>query len=1174
MSSSRLVSIVIPAYKPDFFEAALASALRQNHDEIEIVVSDDCRTDAIERIVEKLSPKSRWPIRYFHNPVPLGEAHNIAHGIRQARGEYIKFLYDDDLLVPDCTRLLFEAMHGKPDITLAAGRRKRIDRNGDILMDTLATLNPFTKDVVINGPDLVSFQAQKALNFIGEPCAVMCRRKDVLSFGDEIMSFKQKLIVGLGDLALYLKLLRQGNLALLARPLSYFRVWELQTSEVLRVNPSSAIEGHTHFYRITRELGWLRPPEINDLVRVAPLTQRNTVQTMDLRTWFELRSLAEPNNSEINGWLNKRKPSPIQQTLISQHLHAHDGGPAIAIVVSDFNNQPESVLNTLLNLASYTSVLDKIKVFILADYDRDNLTPLQEQLPWLASTEHNRATVINQLLQENEQSWWMLVDAGSTFTANGLLQAVMGLIDRPQASALFGDEVQQDAKNLTHVVMRPDFNLDYLLANPSALSKHWLFNRSAILAAGGFKPQYAKALEFDLILRLIEHPDFTGFTHCCEPLVISAASQPQDNPDQANSLLRHLSARGYLNSTLSSSVPGQYQIDYGHVEQPLVSILINCEDQLQTLLPCVESLLETTLWPHYEILIVDNASQDASTVHWLDSMQALQSYKIRILHSEHKQSKSALINAAACHANGEYLLLLSNTTRINQGDWLHKLLNHGLRKEVGITGAKLVDIDGQVVQGGLVLGPEGSFIPVTGKVAAQSDSFKDRLDTEQNYSAVSGDCLLIRKSLFDELQGLDEQRFTQHFNDIDLCLRVRDSGHTVVWTPHATLTNCAASTQPDPQALEVATRTLYYRWLHYLAWDPAYNKTLTLQGKPLERQNNHELGWRPLIHRPLPVVLVQPADRGRTGNRIADPLRALRTAGCLDGVVAYPELTLPELARISPDVVVLQGTASTADAQRIGVIKDHTYAQVVYDLVAFSALAESDPHSLAKVKATLRSNLARADRIVVPTQELADLLKDLHPDVQRIETRLAPETWLNQQDQSASRSKLRVGYCASAEQPAELQLLAQAIRSLADQVDWVIMGPCSRWLLPFIHQLHSVADDTLQPGLLAELNLDLALVPAETSPFDPGKTTALLEFGARGVPVICSDTIDSKDLPVTRVTNTPLAWKTAIEDCLKHTEARQRQGYALQNAVIEHWMLDAEKLQTWNRVIGGLTAPL
>ncbi|MBX8519663.1 glycosyltransferase [Pseudomonas cichorii] len=1167
MSSSRLVSIVIPAYKPAFFEAALASALRQNHDEIEILVCDDCRDDSIKNIVDKLSPDSRWPIRYLKNATSLGEPHNIAYGISQARGEYIKFLYDDDILVPDCVRLQFDVLHDSPDIKLVSATRKRIDSNGDLLPDNLATLNPFGKNVVLDGPELVSFLSQNPVNFVGEPSSVMCRREDVLAFGQDIMSLNQTLIWGLGDVALYLKLLRQGNLAMLARTLSYFRVSDQQSSEGFRVDPTLPREGHANHYRITRELGWVRPDGLNDTVKIAPLSQRDHIQELDLRAHFDRRPEATKRNTQVAGWLGKRRPSPAEHSLLADYLSSHDGGPSVAIVVSDFNNQPESVLSTLQSLASEAPLLDRLKVFILADYDQSTQTPLQAQLPWLSADLENRGSVLNGLMQENVHDWWILVDAGTTFTQSGLLCAVMKLIEAPDACALFGDEVALDAKSGASLAFRPDFSLDYLLSCPSATSRHWLFNRNKALAVGGFDPAYANALELDLILRMIEDSSFTEFAHASEPLVIAPQRHHLHNYDEANTLQRHLLARGYVNGAVHATEAGHYRIEYGQTDQPLVSILVISQDQLDTLLPCIESILENTTYPHYEILVADNNSQSSQTTEWLATIESMQSDRIRILRHEETLSTSALFNSAARNAKGDYLLMLASNASIIQRDWLDNLLNHALRPEVGVVGAKMVSPDGDVVQAGIIVGLNGTAGAVTSKDLASCASQAQRLDTDQNYSAVSGSCLIVRKSLYDDVQGLNEHLFHEHFNDVDLCLKVRDTGHLVVWTPHSILALRPVTIETDAQQLDFATRALYHRWLHYMAWDPAYNKNLALQASGFVTQSNPELSWRPLIHRPLPVVLAQPGNRGDTGKRITDPLQGLRTGQKVDAIVEHNPLVLAEIARLSPDSVVIQGPVNESAMGRINAIKDHTNALVIYDLPEYPVFNEIDKNAapLAAIQASLQYTLARADRVTVPTPALAELLQDVHPNVQVIETRLSPDTWLNLESRRRTRTKPRVGWVGSAHQQADLLMLSGVIKALADKVEWVIMGPCTRWLRPYIHELRSPVEGALFPGALASLDLDLILAPAQPHLINQSKSAvSLLEFGACGFPVICSDILCYQgSLPVTRVKNETAAWIEAINAHIDDLDACARMGDALKQEVTRHWMLDEAHLQTW-----------
>ncbi|SDP27698.1 Glycosyltransferase, GT2 family [Pseudomonas congelans] len=1166
MSSSRLVSIVIPAYKPAFFEASLASALRQNHDEIEIIITDDCRDEGIKTIVDKLSPGSRWPIRYFRNETPLGEEYNNARAISLAQGQYIKFLYDDDILLPDCVRLLFDVLHDSPDIKLVSAVRKRIDSNGDLLPDNIYTAYPFGQNVVIDGPQLVSFLAQHPVNFIGEPASVMCRREDVLAFGQEIMSLKGVFVWGLGDVALYLKLLRQGNLAMLARPLSYFRVSDQQTSELGRTSPHLSRDGHANHYRLTRELGWVRPDEFNGKVRIAPLAQRDNVQEMDLLAYFDRRPEATVRNTRAAQWLGHRRPTPAQHALLAEHLQQHDGGPAIAIVVSDFNQQPESVLSTLQSLASDAPLLDKLKVFVLADYDRNQQTPLQAQLPWLQASVENRATVINELMQENDHAWWILVDAGITFTQSGLLCAVLKMIEAPEACAVFGDEVTLHAQAGANLVFRPDFSLDYLLTCPSATSRNWLFNREKALTVGGFDPDHAQAIELDLILRMIEDAGFTEFAHSSEPMIIAPMWQPQDNYDQARTVQRHLHTRGYAGSQVHALKSGHYRIDYGHVDQPLVSILVTSHDTLETLLPCVESILENTAYSFYEILICDNNSQSAQTREWLANIDSMQSERIRVIRHEQTLSPSALLNSAAAHALGDYLLMLDSHALIIQPEWLDHLLNHAQRPEVGVVGAKLVSTDGNVVQAGIIVGLNGTAAPVTASDIATSASDVQRLETDQNYSAVSGSCLMIRKSVHEQVQGLDEHLFPLHFNDVDLCLKARSTGHLVVWTPHAIVALRPNDALFDAEALDFATRALSHRWLHYMAWDPAYNRNLDLS-KSFAPLSNPELSWRPLTHRPLPVVLAQPCNHGAAGNRISAVVQNLRTECKVDGVISHTPLPFVEIARLSPDAVVIQGPVNDSLIASINAIKDHTNARVVYDLPEYPAYAEiaKGAPPLAAVQASLRHGLARADRVTVPTQALAELLGDSHPDVRVIEDRLDPSVWLNLQSQRQTRPKPRVGWVGEVSGLDDLLMLTEVIKALADRVEWVIMGPCSRWLRPYIHELRASVEGALFPGALASLNLDLVLVPARSNLLSQSKGAAsLLALGACGYPVICSDSLCAEsNLPVTAVSEAPSAWIAAIEAHIDHPEQSAQRGDELRREVLQNRMLDKAHLQEW-----------
>ncbi|MEB3735313.1 glycosyltransferase [Halopseudomonas pachastrellae] len=205
--------------------------------------------------------------------------------------------------------------------------------------------------------------------------------------------------------------------------------------------------------------------------------------------------------------------------------------------------------------------------------------------------------------------------------------------------------------------LRPDFNLDYLLSFPRGLSANWVFRREALLALGGFAEDAGEIIELDAILRLINQQGGVGLGHVAEPLVLSDAPVLNDSAAERAAVLRHVQARGYEHAQVQAVRPGQYRVDYGHVEQPLVSVVVIVQDQMAAAQRCVMSLLEHTRYPHYEILLIDNASEQDATREWLQSVEGMGSERLKVLRTPERLTESDLCNQAALNAQGEYLLL-------------------------------------------------------------------------------------------------------------------------------------------------------------------------------------------------------------------------------------------------------------------------------------------------------------------------------------------------------------------------------------------------------------------------------------------------------------------------------------------------------------------------------------
>lgn len=1173
MSASRLVSIVIPAYKPTYFEAALRSAFAQDYDLIEIVICDDCRDGGIRALVDQLIPDSPFPVRYFYNEHSLGEALNVARGVREARGEYIKFLYDDDLLEPECVSALVDVLHGHPDITLAAATRRLINENGDVLRDNVLTFFPFQEDVVIHGPELVALLSELPLTFMGEPSSVMCRRDSVLAYDQDIMSLKGLPIHWLGDMSLYVKLLREGNLALLGRPLSRFRMTDTQSSSIARATPQIAKEGHANYYRITKELGWLRELAENGDVKVAPLRDRENFAPFNLRAWFLQKSSSEIRQDQILEWAWQRRPAGPQKPHIVQYFQQHNGAPTFAVIICDLHNRQQALIKTLVSVEAATRGWMPPSVFVLYDGSRNTPQPVADSPAiYLPVTGHNAAPQLNRLMDEPGFDWFLMLDAGATVSVAGLFKAAVKISEGPTTRALFADEIAQPQEDTAEVMLRPDFSLDYLLSCPAVTSKHWIFNRYSVIDAGRFDPHYPQALELDLILRLIEHDGMGGLEHIAEPLVTYRPDARESSPDEARTLQRHLLARGYENGQVIETRPRQYQIKYGHAGRPKVSIIIATRDQILLLQRCVESILEKTTYPNYEILIVDNDSQTPEAIDWLNGVAAMGLEQVRVLRHSGEFDRSALYNSAARQATGEYLLLLDNSSAVLHGDWLDNLLNHAQRPEVGIVGAKLLGPDNTIRHAGLILGLHDPVTPVFRGQSGASEGYMQRLTVDQNYSAVSDACLMISRALFDAADGLDEGALNNRHRDVDLCLRVRESGRLIVWTPHVVLLHEARADDsarikaPDGQA----NLALYRKWLKYIAHDPAYNDNFSARAQGLQLEIDTALTWRPLTWRPVPIVLSHLNDLCPASQRLNGALDTLADALLIEHVSVPDVLTLGEFARLRPDAVIFQYPLSQASLDDIRTIKAHSQTLRLCDMDQYPPSAERLPGapSAQQVRAGLEASLALMDTVVVSSEGLANELSALHPHIQIIETRLN-ERWQRLQCHSLPHDKPRLGWVGTASEVNDLVLIAEVIKAFAHRVEWIIMGPCPPALRPYVHEWRSSVEGVLYPGVLACLDLDVALIPAGHDVFGEHRSCRLaLEFGACGYPVIGSDVQGLRNnLPLTRVQNTSAAWTDAIDQHLNDLDESKRLGQTLKQHVMSDWIMDEAYLQRWRQVL-------
>lgn len=1161
---NALVSIVIPAYKSTWFETSLASACSQTYANLEIVICDDSTGEQIEAVARSAQKTSTVPIRYQRNPQPLGELYNTVECIRQASGQYIKFLHDDDVLVDDCVAQLVSAIEAAPGIAMATSRRRRIDEDGQPLSDILATTFPFADDVQIDGKALVSLLVDHTVNFIGEPSCVLCRRSDVLAMDDQLMSLDGVLIHWVGDLSLYAKLLQLGDLAFVTRPLTDFRVSTEQFSQQGRDQPGIGQKGHEDFRQQLRTLGWYQ--DLAGAVPVAPLGRPGEMQRVELYQRLVTAHQTRINRAQQRHWYANRLPTPVQAQLIEQRLATYHGGPPIALVVLDPLGQGSALLQSLQSLEPVRRQYGALRVFVLSTAPQPEHMSADVQCKCLAIADFTAE--INRIGEQADCRWLMLLEAGDCLTPSGLPMVSLELLDDPQCRAIYADAMlaQDDAPS---PVLRPDFNLDYLLSRPGLMARNWLYNCEALREAGGFDPRFAPQLEFELILRMINQQGMVGFGHVSEPLVINQPTVAEDSTLLREAATGHLLERGYAQASVASPRPGHLKITYGHQHRPQVSIVLVLDQDLPALQRCLISLLEHTRYPHYDLIIVSRGCTDPAARPWLAATQQLLGERLQVVLGDCATGHAGALNLGARQAKGEYLLLLRADTVFMQNQWLDELLNHGQRPEVGIVGAKTISTERTVTHAGIILGLQDGAGHAFAGEAIQSPGYLDRLLVDQNYSAVSDACLLIRKDIFDAVHGLDSDTFDHGGADVDLCLRVAQQGYLTVWTPHAALIHDT----PVPTVPEASREAFVRRWGPQLPRDPAYNSNLSLSDVGGFKLADPQLSWRPLAWKPLPVILARAADVHGCGHyRVIQPLAALKAAGCAEGALTSGVPALMHLERYAPDTLVLQrplSEQSLAHAQRI-----KAFSQVfkVYELDDY--LPNLPVRSMHRVQMpkdivrSLRKGLSYVDRFVVSTEVLAHELRDFHPHIQVVKNRLDLGWWGDlPASQRRTTARPRVGWAGGAGHTGDLELIADVVKALADEVEWVFFGMCPARLRPYVKEFHPGVRIDLYPAALARLNLDLALAPLEDNLFNACKSNLrLLEYGICAVPVVCSDLVCYRDdLPVTRVRNRFRDWVEAIRMHLYDLDATALAGDALRETIRRDWMLDEQALSGWQK---------
>lgn len=458
----------------------------------------------------------------------------------------------------------------------------------------------------------------------------------------------------------------------------------------------------------------------------------------------------------------------------------------------------------------------------------------------------------NSALELVSGEWVALFDHDDLLPLDALFEVAKSVLENPNAAIIYSDEDKITEQGIRYSpYFKSDFNRELMLAQ-NMISHLGVFRVDLVKEGGGFAEGLEGSQDYDLALRILEKIKPTQVIHIPKILyhwraiagsTALESSQKNYAVDAGRAAVRqHLDRLGL--SAIVTPAPGLESCNRVQFtlpkELPLISIIIPTRDRANILSTCISSILDKTTYPSFEIIIIDNFSQEDETHKYFSSLPV---EKIRVIRDESEFNFSKLNNIGVSQANGEFLCLMNNDIEILTPDWIEEMLSFAQHYDVGCVGARLWYPNGTLQHGGVLLigGVAGH---AHYKQHKDSPGYFGRAILHQSFSAVTGACLMVRKKVYEEAHGLDEQ-LAVAFNDVDFCLRVRELGYRNIWTPYAEMIHHESLSRGSDESPERRRRFLgeinfmISRWGKTLSTDPSYNPNLTFE------HEDFSLAWPP-----------------------------------------------------------------------------------------------------------------------------------------------------------------------------------------------------------------------------------------------------------------------------------------------------------------------------------------
>ena len=546
-----------------------------------------------------------------------------------------------------------------------------------------------------------------------------------------------------------------------------------------------------------------------------------------------------------------RAQAPGEETLRAQREERFPRMPKISIIVPAYHT-PELFLKQMVD--SVRSQSYENWELCIADGGADDpavgrfLEPLLKEDPRIRyrKLEENKGISgnTNEAAAMAEGDFLALLDHDDVLTPDALYEVVRAANQNPDADVFYTDEdkTSRDLSTFYDPHFKSDFNRDLLRSN-NYICHFFVASMEVVKKAGLFDPEYDGSQDYDFILRCTEAAK--QVVHIPKILYhwrVHNASTAADSENKMycfeagrKAVAAHLGRCGLeAEVAMFPEHLGYYQVHYRLTGQPFVSIIIPNKDEKESLETCIRSIRDKTEYENYEIIIVENNSTTEEIFEYYRELS--RDEKIRVLYWKEGFNYSALNNFGVRESRGDYLLFLNNDTEVLSGDWLTVMTADCQRENIGMVGVKLCYPDMTLQHCGVMLGLGGVAGHIFTSYPGEYMGCFGRAQLQQDVSAVTAACMMVRRSVYEEVGGFEEA-LAVAFNDVDFCLKVREKGYDILYEPLVCLKHYESKSRGREDTAEKQLRFqsevdyMQEKWKTVLEkGDPYYSRNMLMEG--------------------------------------------------------------------------------------------------------------------------------------------------------------------------------------------------------------------------------------------------------------------------------------------------------------------------------------------------------